>query len=267
MKKIYLALMCTASLSMMTACGGDKKADKANAENETTEEVAANEQQADEQQAEEQAADQPDVWGVPANAEVLDLEALYAGGDFKPAATVIFEDTLGGETKGELPSKWDISQGSAEVGEANGHYYITMLGGTTELSPLGADGSKLTLPAKYTIEFEFMFGYDVWYHIHFFNAEGSGIGDFNMWRGQAEWNLAKTDEEWIHGEQGDLSELLKRDGWNHFAASFDNGNLKLFLNGMRIANVAKIQQAASFNITGDEADGKSHYIRSIRVTK
>ena len=39
MKKIYLALMCMASLSLMTACG-DKKSDKGDANDENkTEEV------------------------------------------------------------------------------------------------------------------------------------------------------------------------------------------------------------------------------------
>ena len=265
MKKIYLALMCMASLSLMTACGGDKKADKA-ADAEETEVVNEDEQTADEQEAEELEGDAHDVWGDPAKAEVLNLTALYEAGDFKPAMTTVFEDTLGGETAGELPSKWEIKEGSAEIGEAQGVKYITMLGGTTTLLPL-VDGSKLSLPEKYTLEFEFMFGYDVWYHVHFLDAEDSGIGDYDMWRGHAEWNIAKTDDEWLHGDQGELYELTSRDGWNHFAASYDKGNLKFFVNGKRIANMPNIKQAAYFTITGDAADGKSHYIRNIRVAK
>lgn len=266
MKISFLALMCLTSLSMMTACGGgDKKSATAGGEN--TEEKTAEEQNADLQVAEEQDSSEADVWGDPQKAEVLNLAALYEAGDFKPAATVIFEDTLGGETAGELPSKWDIKEGGAEVGEGKGHKYLTLLGGTTSLLPIVGDDSKTFLPEKYTIEFEFMLGYDVWYHVNFFTAEEEGVGDFSLWVAHADWNFAKNDDEWMHGEKDELEKLVDRNGWNHFAASYDKGNLKLFINGKRIANMPNIKQASYFIITGDAADGKSHYIRSIRVAK
>ena len=256
-----------ASFTLMTACGGDKKGDKANAEGENTE--LTDEEKAEENNIADEATEdsQPDVWGDPAKAEPLNLTALYEAGDFKPAMTTIFEDTLGGETAGELPSKWEIKEGSAEIGETESYKYITMLGGTTALLPIVGDNSKNYLPESYTMEFEFMFGYDVWYRINFFTAEEEGVGDYNMWIGNAEWNLAKTDDEWIHGDQGELYNMMNRDGWNHFAASYNKGNLKLFINGKRIANMPNIKQAAYFVITGDGADGKSHYIRNIRVAK
>ena len=270
MKKIYLALMCMASLSLMTACG-DKKADKANdaKENETEEVTNDNEQDLDDEELEAQpTSDDADRWGDPATAEPLDLTALYATGDFKPAATIIFEDTLSKdvETAGELPTKWDIKEGSAEVGEANGHYYIKMMGGNTVLQPLA--GGNDFLPSKYTAEFEFMFGKDVWYHVNFFNTDEENIGNFNMWLCHSDWNFAKTDnDEWINGDKDQQEQLINRDGWNHFAASYDNGNMKLFINGKRIANLPNIKQGSYFYITGDGADGESHYIRNIRVAK
>ena len=270
MKKIYLALMCMASLSLMTACG-DKKSGKGDAKDENkTEEVAnADEQNADEQEADEQEADNETVvWGDPYKAEVLDLTALYTTGDFKPAANVIFEDTLAAdaESAGELPTKWDIKEGSAEVGVSNGHYFIKMLGGTTVLYPMVSDAKEF-LPTKYTVEFEFMFGKDVFYRLNFFDYEESGVGDLNMWYQAAEWNFAKTDDEWIHGDKDELNKLINKNGWNHFAASYDNGNMKFFINGKRIANMPNIKSANYFLITGDEADGESHYIRNIRICK
>lgn len=163
MKKIYLALMCMASLSLMTACG-DKKSDKGDAKDENkTEEVADNENNdVDDEELEAQpTSDESDVWGDPDKAEVQDLAALYVSGDFKPAMNVIFEDTLSQDTEdvGELPTKWDIKDGSAEIGLAGDHRYISMLGGTTVLCPQA--GSKDFLSSKYTAEFEFMFGKDV----------------------------------------------------------------------------------------------------------
>jgi hypothetical protein len=46
MKKIYVALMCMASVAMLTACGGDKKGAETTDEKATTEQAAETEQQA-----------------------------------------------------------------------------------------------------------------------------------------------------------------------------------------------------------------------------
>lgn len=274
MKKIYLALMCMASLSLMTACG-DKKSDKGDAKEDKTETTANNdennsdENDIDDEELEPQpTSDDSEIWGDPYEAEFQDLVALYASGDFKPAINVIFEDTLSEDTEdaGELPTKWDIKEGSAEIGLTRGHRFIKLLGGTTVLCP--KVGTNDFLPSKYTLEFEFMFGKDVWYHVNFFNTEEENLGNFNMWLCTADWNFAKTDsEDWIYGDKQELDKLVNRDGWNHFAASYDNGNMKIFINGKRIANLPNIKQAAYFYITGDGADGESHYIRSIRICK
>lgn len=271
MKKIYLALMCMASLSLMTACG-DKKSDKGDAKDENkTEEVADNDgQDVDDEELEPQpTSDESEIWGDPYEAEFLDRNAFCNTGDFKPAPVVLFEDTLSedAENAGELPSKWDIREGSAEIGLSGGHYFIKMLGGTTRLQP--KEGGNELLPAEYTLEFQFMFGKDVWYLVNFFNSEEEEVGNFLIRLTGAEWNFAKTDDEWIHGDKDELDKLLNKNGWNHFAVSYDNvnGNMKLFVNGKRIANLPNIRQATSFTITGDEADGESHYIRNIRICK
>lgn len=266
MKKIYLALLCMASLSLMTACSGEKKGGDVDAEPQDEEAVTADAEPADAADAAEGAeADAPEVWGDPAKAPIVDLAALYEAGDFKPAVNTLFVDTLGGETAGELPSKWDIKEGSAEVGEAQGHKFITMLGGTTVLQPKAGD--KSFLPDVYTLEFEFMFGRDVWFNVNFFDAEDNGVGDYRMWLCAADWNMAKTNDECINGGQGDLDRMLNRDGWNHFAVSYNKGNMKLFVNGKRIANLPDIKQAAYFVIRGDDATGQSHYIKNIRLAK
>lgn len=252
---------------MMTACGGGDKNKTENGDAENKEVVNEEEENAEEKEAEEQGeADDADVWGNPAQAMPIDLVALYASGDFKPAVKEVFVDTLGGEAVGELPSQWDILSGGAEVGKAElGYGYISMLGGTTELAPM-AGGQKVTLPASYTMEFELMFGRDVFYHVRFFNAD-EGVGDFNVWLEVADWNFAKNDDEWIHGEKDELGKIFSRKGWNHFAVSYDKGNMKIFLNGKRIANMPNIKSATNFLIVGDDADGSSHYIRNIRIAQ
>ena len=268
MKKIYLALMCMASLAMMTACGGDKKADKAaEAESENTEMTADNEQ-AEEPQAEEQEqGDDESVLLTPDKAEELNLIELYKNGDFKPAANIIFVDTLKGEKAGELPSKWDIKEGSAEVGEALGHKYISLSGGWSALFPMVGDGSKDYLPDSFTYEFEFLFGEDHVFEVQSYNAEEIGIGTTRFWPDGMDWSYQKTDEEGIVGNKGELHKLLNSKGWNHFALSFNKGNLKLFINGKRVANLPNIMQPGYITIVGNDANGDSHFIKNVCIAK
>ncbi|MBR2235322.1 MAG: hypothetical protein IJ892_09740 [Prevotella sp.] len=268
MKKVYLALMCMASLVMTTACGGDKKADKAaDAESENTEMTADNEQ-AEEQQADEQEqGNDESVLLTPDKAELLNLIDLYKNGDFKPATNIIFVDTLKGETAGELPSKWDVKEGSAEVGEALGHKYIVLSGGWSTLFPMVGEGSKDYLPDNFTYEFEFLFGGDVVFEVQSYNAEEVGIGTTRFWPDGMEWNYEKTDEEGIHGDKGELHKLLNSKGWNHFALSFNKGNLKLFINGKRVANLPNIMQPGYITIVGSGANGESHFIKNVCIRK
>ncbi len=256
-----------ASLSMMTACGGDKKGTSADAEGENADMVDDNDQVTNDQDAIGTDSDaDAEAWGVPATASLIDLAALYESGDFQPATTTIFIDSLADETAGELPSKWDIKEGSAEVGEAQGHKYITLSGGDSRILPL-VNGNKAILTEKYTMEFEFMFGRDVWFYVNFFDAEDTGIADFDLWLSHINWNVHKTDDEWLVGNREELQEILRKDSWNHFAISYDAGNLKLFLNGKRIANLPNVIQASYFTIMGREANGESHYVTNVRVAK
>lgn len=263
MKKIYLALMCMASLAMMTACGGDKKADKAN-DAENTEIVN---EEAQTVEGEEAEAGEQDVLCTPEQAEPLNVAELYANGDFKPAASPIFEDALDGETAGELPSKWDIKEGSAEVGTAAEQNYIALSGGRSALFPQVNGGSKEFLPESYSLEFEFLFGEDKWYELHFYNSEEAELGAVRWCVNGMDWNFEKTSDENIGGNKDELFRLLNKKGWNHFAMSYDKGNVKLFVNGKRVANLPNVKPMAYFILWGDDATGSSHFIKNIRVMK
>lgn len=263
MKKIYFALMCLASLAMMTACGGDKKAENAN-DAENTELVNDEDQTAGGEEAE---AGEQDVLCTPEQAEPLDLAALYANGDFKPAATVIFEDNQSGEKAGELPSKWDLKEGSAEIGTAAETNYIALSGGQSVLFPMVNGSAKEFLPESYSMEFEFLFGEDKWYELHLYNNEDGELGVVRLWVNGMDWNFAKTDDESIHGNKDELFRLLNKKGWNHFALSYDKGNVKIFINGKRVANLPNVKPSAYFTIWGDDASGSSHFIKNIRVMK
>ncbi len=249
---------------MATACGGDKKAAKAEAASENTEQVANEEENGNDVPDEEMETQDAEKWGDPAKATELDLATIYAG-DFKPATTVIFEDTLGSDEKiGEVPTKWTVSEGSAEVAMAQGHGYITMLGGDTNISPIVGDNSTSYLPESFSLEFLLMFGDDVWYSFYLVGAEEENIVDFTITPTGTEWNAMLTNDENNYGEVDFTNVGLN--AWNHFAVSFNKGTMKVFINGKRVGNVPNIKQPATFTIRGQEASGK-HFIKNIRLAK
>ena len=262
MKKIYLTLMCATGLLMLVACGS-KGSDKENPEKENAEAV---EESAATAEAEEAAAD-ADVWSDPAKVEELDLNALYASGDFKTGTTVIFEDDQHKETAGQIPSQWDVKSGTAEVGEAEGGKYICPSGGDCNLFPLVNNGSKAFLPEKFAAEFQFLFGKDAWYHVYLFDAEENEVVNITFTPTLIEWNAAKTDDNWIHGDLDELDKVFSKTKWNHFGLTFDNGNLKIFLNGKRVTNLGNIKSCGHLMINCTESDGKSHFIKNIKISK
>lgn len=262
MKKIYLTLMCATGLLMLVACGS-KGSDKENPEKENAEAV---EESSETAEAEEAAAD-ADVWSDPAKVEELDLNALYASGDFKTGTTVIFEDDQHKETAGQIPSQWDVKSGTAEVGEAEGGKYISASGGDCHLFPLVNNGSNAYLPEKFAAEFQFLFGKDAWYHVYLFDSEENEVANITFTPTLIEWNAAKTDDNWIHGDLDELDKVFSKTKWNHFGLTFDNGNLKIFLNGKRVTNLANIKSCGHLMINCAESDGKSHFIKNIKISK
>jgi predicted small lipoprotein YifL len=262
MKKIYLTLMCATGLLMLVACGS-KGSDKENPEKENAEAV---EESSETAEAEEAAAD-ADVWSDPAKVEELDLNALYASGDFKTGTTVIFEDDQHKETAGQIPSQWDVKSGTAEVGEAEGGKYICASGGDCHLFPLVNNGSNAYLPEKFAAEFQFLFGKEAWYHVYLFDSEENEVANITFTPTLIEWNAAKTDDNWIHGDLDELDKVFSKTKWNHFGLTFDNGNLKIFLNGKRVTNLGNIKSCGHLMINCTESDGKSHFIKNIKISK
>ncbi|MBR5697732.1 MAG: hypothetical protein IKX44_03805 [Prevotella sp.] len=263
MKKVYLALMCMASFVLMTACGGNKKADVADAEKENAEVVEDTDEEDDGVRCTEgeEDADSEEAVANPADAQALDLETLYANGDFKPAEGVVFEDNLTADKDGELPTKWDIKEGSAEVNACGERNIIKFVGGYAAITPL-LNGKSDFLTDVWSLEYEYFMADYSPLAVRFFNKEEEEIGNVHLYSESVTYGFCKTDDETIDGENPDLSKTIKK-GWNHFGISFNKGNVKVFVNGKRIANLPNVKQPVSFIVYGQEG----HYITNIRVTK
>lgn len=251
MKKIYLALTCIASFMLMTACGGDKKTNDANNENENTEVVEEAEEQNEETEADEEAV------ANPADAQALDLKALYESGDFKPAEGVIFQDNLSTDKDGELPSKWDLKEGSMEVNACAGRNILKFGGSGTRIEPKLSNA----LPDVWNLEYEFFRTDDAAQEIIFYNDEDE-FGHLYVYPDYLQYWFSKTNDESLDGQSQNLERVMKK-GWNHIAFSYNKGGVKIYLNGKRTANLPSIKPMQRFAIYGSEG----LYITNIRVTK
>ena len=251
MKKIYLALTCMASLMLMTACGGDKKTDAADTENENTEVMENAEEPSEEGEANEEAV------ADPADAQALDLKALYASGDFKPAEGIVFEDNLATEKDGELPSKWDLKEGSMEVNACAGRNILKLGSGESRIEP------KLSSDLKdvWNMEYEYFMINEASHSILLMN-EDEEFGRLNIYTDALQYWFSKTDDESLNGDCPNLEKVMKK-GWNHIAISYNKGGVKIYINGKRTANLPNIKAWKSFDIIGSEG----LYITNIRVTK
>ena len=256
MKKVYLALMCMASLTMMTACGGNK-ANNADAAKENTETV----ENADEQQTEADADAEEKTVANPADAKPLDLTAIYENGDFKPGQTVIFEDNFANDKDGEQPPKWDIKEGSVEVKECAGRNVLSLGGESSLIEPL-LNGKSNFLAEECNLEYEYFANDDEQHELRLFKNDDEQIAYLRAWGDGMEYHFTKTDEENLDGSNTELGKLVNK-GWNHFAINYNKGNVKIYLNGMRLFNLPNIMQPTSFKLAGQEG----HYFTNIRVTK
>lgn len=188
------------------------------------------------------------------------VEMAYAKSDFVAGDEIIFEDLMDNEQLGEFPSMWDLKEGSAEVAMINGKkaiYRSDKEEGTYTVAPLMKDPNNY-LPEKYTIEM------DLWmavyneseeeagsvrysYELHFYGADGSETASVEInnhnFGGYMEWDYTSTSDASISGNS---PLTITSDGWHHLAISFNKRAFKIYLDGIRVANIPNMTQAASF---------------------
>ena len=273
MKKIYLALMCVASLTLGVACSGSQKTEADDSENENTEEVVDEEVLAD--------ADDSDINGSTEKAELTltveesvpaDLKAIYAKGDFEPCMAVFFKDDLIDESVGEFPSKWDLINGSAEVAKFEGRPVIKLDNNDAEIRPLVVGESKNYLPEVFTIDFDYYCNgdaendFNACYHLWLRDAYGNDMDEITLnTENGMNWNVLKTNDENVYGDSDKLQEFEKPNAWNHFSLSFDKGTLKVYVNGQRIMSLPKVKAPACFAIRGEGWDDHRYCFTNVRM--
>lgn len=279
MKKIYLALLCMASLVIGTACSGDKKADNEKGKKTETEVKEDQAEDETEQANEEEQQDKKD----PKKSEIeltvekelsAELQEFYDKGEITPCLAVFFKDDLQGEAKGDCPSKWELKHGTAEVKTWKDVPAIFMSNNDTEIQPIVAGEEKNWLPDVFTIDFDYFCNgteedaadnFNATYHVQFFTPDEEWLGEVGF---ESEvktwWNLRKTNEENLQGENP-IEEFEKKIDWNHVTISFNKDVMKVYVNGNRVANLPKLVAPAYFTIRGEGWDDHRYYIKNFRL--
>ena len=212
------------------------------------------------------------------------LEMTYAKSDFVPGDEIIFEDLLVGEQLGEFPSKWDLMSGVVEIAKLNGENTINFVEDESQINPLMEDPRNY-LPEIFTVEYDFWMpgmGLDVGYTMRFSDQERNDLWIIELSRGgwksndsqqfnfmEMRWEYRNPSDENIHGQNENVS--VSGNGWNHFALSFNKRALKIYINGIRIANIPnakKPQWWRIYNNTWGGFEGKGNmHIKNIRIAK
>lgn len=238
----------------------------------------------EEEYYEEESSEESTSSGKSKKSTPKSLEATYAKSDFVAGDEIIFEDLLTGEQLGEFPSKWDLMSGVVEIAKLNGENTINFVEDDSRINPLMED-PKNYLPEIFTLEFDFWvpgMGVDMGYHIRFSDQQINELWEIILSRGgwksndneqfnliEMEWSYSNPSDERIRGENENTS--VSGNSWNHFALSFNKRALKIYINGIRIANIPnakKPQWWSIYNYTWGGFNGKGNmHIKNIRIAK
>lgn len=190
----------------------------------------------------------------PANEPI---EMTYAKSDFVAGDIIIFEDDLSNEKLGEFPSQWDLLGGSVEVANVAGVPCIYIEGGSGHIAPL-MKNMRNFLSDVFTLEMDYWVnrtermtqGYAIRFQDE---AKKQNILDINF----GYTNHQHMETQWVYytpdGERRDGRLNLPvpaSDSWHHLSISFNKRALKIYIDGVRVANVPNMAAPANFTMWG-----------------
>ncbi len=220
--------------------------------------------------------------------EPVSIETAYAKSDFVPGDEIFFEDDVAREQLGEFPSQWDLLHGSVEIAQLNGVNVIQSVSlDDPAIAPLFDDMGNY-LPEEFTLEFDYWVGPYAGknesgepsnqYHIEFYKPNSNNrcqFFDISAWlysndnvTHRCAWNYSPIGGGSRDGNDGTFKNIIN--SWNHIAISFNKRAMKLYLNGIRYANIPNTERPGHFKIvfyrSGGYYQNKSS-IRNIRLAK
>jgi len=197
-------------------------------------------------------------------------DVKWAKYDFVPGDEIIFEDgPSADEENGEFPSRWDLVEGSVEIGEVNGENVIMFLE-SGKIVPYLKNSMEDYLPEVFTIEF------DVWFekrqstsNRYFItlrddkNQRSIGISDrLTVYPNGLEF--LDSDKRYPGTENlGWSNEPVGK--WRHIAIAYTKGKFKAYMDDTRLINVPHLEGNPS-GVTIHAYSDKM-YLKNIRLAK
>ena len=180
---------------------------------------------------------------------VLALAALSAEAQFVRTEAVIFQDDdLIGARIGEFPSRWNLVRGSAEVAHHDGTRVLAFLRTRTEVQPrLDIDD----LPKTFSIEMDYLMNdfRQHSYQVRFMDSRGRG--SVTVYLNGEKISLSTSRGGAVAEGNTPFTSATFQPGWRKLALSFEEGQMRAFIDGQRVLHVPRIDaELNSFLIQG-----------------
>lgn len=200
--------------------------------------------------------------------------ADYKSYDFVPGDRIIFQPDLSGEADAELPARFIVKKGNAEIQSYEGEKILHLnTGGYVTITPLMDNES--CLPEQFTLEFDMMyendkdyFAYTNDFMVRFYgvgdeNYDGYGLGDFTIHSNEAT-ALGKYRTSQNKVSETVAKALQTNDVWHHVALYFRKNIAKAYIGASRVSATNNFPiGAAKFAI---RTDGRYGYkIKNMRL--
>lgn len=180
--------------------------------------------------------------------------ADYKSYDFVPGDKIIFEPDLSKEADAELPARFSIKKGNAEIQSYETEKILHLdAGGYVTVTPLIDNESYL--PDQYTVEFDMMYEnnkdrFDQVndFNVYFYKPEDSNYDGYGLYR----FNIHSNEQANVgpHGTPGQrMTDALAKamqtnDVWHHVAIYAHKNIVKAYINEYRVAATNSIPTGA-----------------------
>lgn len=183
---------------------------------------------------------------------ILVLTSLSAQGQFVRTEAVIFQDDLSQERLGEFPSRWDLVRGSAEVAHHEGTPVIAFLRTQTEVRPR-LEGQDL--PGTFSIELGYLMNHFTQHSYEIRFMDDRGRRSATLYVNGEKLSLSTSRGGQIAEGNTPFTSATFRPGWRQLAVSFEEGQMRAFIDGQRVLHVPRFDvELNSFVIRGGRPD-------------
>lgn len=191
----------------------------------------------------------------------------YREYDFIPGEKTLFEDILVDDKTGVAPSRWKVVGGQALVKPQGTENVISIAQYYTGLAPK----SKITLPASYTIEFDYYL--DAGYEgnpgvtVSFRNAVGEEVA--NIVPNKMNTSFGKPGVDNLVGENPpDILNEAFFNKWHHIAIAYSNNKMAIYINQHKVLQVPECNfKATAFVMAGNASENMDMFFKNFRFAE